>query len=233
MIKLHGLNPIWGLADVSPFVTKLDCYLRLAKLQYEYVPCPKFWNINAAPQHKVPYITDEDGTILGDSGKCIAHLEKRVGMDAHLTAEQRAVGTAVQRMAEKSLNLVTYHIRWLRQIDVYVKELMAATGCSKQEVGVVLMSFREAVEKWEYIDGMSRHPPEFSDSIGMADLTSMSVLLGNKPWLFGDKPTSYDAVMFSFTAHALVPPFESPVRNHLRSLENLVAYVQRIQKSHF
>ena len=35
MIKMHGYIPAWGVPDVSPFVTKIDCYLRMVGLPYE------------------------------------------------------------------------------------------------------------------------------------------------------------------------------------------------------
>ena len=34
MIKMHGYIPAWGVPDVSPFVTKIDCYLRMVGLPY-------------------------------------------------------------------------------------------------------------------------------------------------------------------------------------------------------
>lgn len=37
MIKMYGYIPAWGLPDVSPFVSKIDCYLRMMRLPYELV----------------------------------------------------------------------------------------------------------------------------------------------------------------------------------------------------
>ena len=38
MINLHAFAPLWGLSDTSPFVTKVDVYLRLTKLPFNVVP---------------------------------------------------------------------------------------------------------------------------------------------------------------------------------------------------
>ena len=38
MIYLYGFAPLWGLVDLSPFVTKVDCYLRLAQIPYKLIP---------------------------------------------------------------------------------------------------------------------------------------------------------------------------------------------------
>ena len=32
LIQLYGFTPVWGLPDCSPFVTKVDAYLRLASV---------------------------------------------------------------------------------------------------------------------------------------------------------------------------------------------------------
>ena len=37
MIRLYGICPAWGLPDVSTFVTKVDCYLRMVELPYTLV----------------------------------------------------------------------------------------------------------------------------------------------------------------------------------------------------
>src|SRR5262249_35269940 len=57
MIQLHGFAPLWGLSDLSPFVTKVEVYLRLAKLPFEMVPFSPA-SFLGAPKGKLPYITD-------------------------------------------------------------------------------------------------------------------------------------------------------------------------------
>jgi hypothetical protein len=41
MLKMYGYIPAWGVPDVSPFVTKIDCYLRMVGLPYELVKLPQ------------------------------------------------------------------------------------------------------------------------------------------------------------------------------------------------
>ena len=35
MIALYGLGSVWDLPEQSPFVTKVDCYLRMVGLPYK------------------------------------------------------------------------------------------------------------------------------------------------------------------------------------------------------
>jgi hypothetical protein len=49
MIKLHGFGPAWGLPDLSPFVTKVDCYLRLVGLPHEVISWQSPQDLLTAP----------------------------------------------------------------------------------------------------------------------------------------------------------------------------------------
>ena len=58
MIKMHGYIPAWGVPDVSPFVTKIDCYLRMVGLPYELVKLEQ-GDLTKTPKGKLPVIEDE------------------------------------------------------------------------------------------------------------------------------------------------------------------------------
>jgi hypothetical protein len=77
VIHLHAFAPLWGLVDISPFVTKVDVYLRLTKLPYKLVPF-SMESFTAAPKGKLPYIVDGEERIA-DSNFFIDHLKKRYG----------------------------------------------------------------------------------------------------------------------------------------------------------
>ena len=62
MINLHAFAPLWGLSDTSPFVTKIDVYLRLTNLPFKLVPF-SMESFNSAPKGKLPYIVDGDETV--------------------------------------------------------------------------------------------------------------------------------------------------------------------------
>jgi glutathione S-transferase len=74
VISLHAFAPLWGLADVSPFVTKVDVYLRLAKLPYKLVPF-SMEAFGQAPKGKLPYIVDGKEKIA-DSGFIVDYLKR-------------------------------------------------------------------------------------------------------------------------------------------------------------
>jgi glutathione S-transferase len=97
MIHLHAFNPLWGLSDTSPFVTKVDVYLRLTNLPFKVVPF-SMESFKAAPKGKLPYIVDEDETIA-DSSVIIDYLKQKYGdpLDARLSPTLKAAGHAIKR----------------------------------------------------------------------------------------------------------------------------------------
>jgi hypothetical protein len=56
MIKLYSFGPSFGVADPSPYVLKVDVYMRMANIEFTSVPDVK--NLQKAPKGKLPFITD-------------------------------------------------------------------------------------------------------------------------------------------------------------------------------
>jgi glutathione S-transferase len=69
--------------------------------------------------------------------------------------------------------------------------------------------------------------------IGKADLTAVSVWLGEKPFFMGATATSVDAIAYSFLANIIVPPLKSPLKDHGMSLPNLSAYCERMKNKYY
>ena len=92
MIKVHKFGPAFGLPDASPFVMKVETYLRLKGLAYETLTA----DVRKAPRKQFP-VVDVDGKIIPDSTAIVDHFEAQgEKLDAHLDAKQRAVGAGVQ-----------------------------------------------------------------------------------------------------------------------------------------
>src|SRR5262245_38562720 len=82
----------WKTPNVSPFCTKLECYLRMAEIPYKTASM----QIGKAPKGKIPYVELPDGKRMGDSHLIIDHLERALtdegkpALDAGLSAHDRA-----------------------------------------------------------------------------------------------------------------------------------------------
>ena len=75
-VRLHKFGEAWGIADPSPFCLKVESFLREANIAYEVVPFDPRRSFAKAPKGKLPFIEDEDGTVVGDSSLIIARLSQ-------------------------------------------------------------------------------------------------------------------------------------------------------------
>ena len=223
MIYLYAFAPLWGLADISPFVTKVDVYLRLAELPYKLVPF-SMESFTAAPKGKLPYIVDGHETIA-DSSFIVDYLKKKHSdtLDAKLGPSARAAGHAIKRMLEENFYWVIIAERW-RDTKTAIEQYPVMIGQPPEFVNAVVDSLLGELRG----HGMGRHSSDEVENIGKADLIALSDFLGENPYLLGEEPTSYDATAYSFVAHTIQPDYDSRMKRFIKTLPNLMQYWDRL-----
>lgn len=220
MITFYGFGSAFGLPDPSPFVMKSEIQLKMAGVPYRFERgAPP-----AAPKGKIPFIRSGAHRV-GDSTFIRAHIEKEYGFDfdSGLGAEQRALAWAVERMLEDHLYFAILAARWLDDENWEKGPSHFFDGAPE---GVAQAS-REQVRRTLHGHGIGRHREDEIAELGGRSLASLSTLLGDKPFLFGDAPCGADATAFAFAAAALTPFFESALCKRAESHPNLASYCER------
>jgi glutathione S-transferase len=235
MIKLHQFprpNPSFAkIANFSPFCMKVETYLKMAGLEYQVV---ETFDARRAPKGKLPVIED-NGKTIPDSSFIVKYLRSTYGdkLDARLSPKERAIGHAVQRMLEEHFYFVVLHFRWIEDAgwektrNAFFESMPAALKLIAPPI------VRSGMRKKLDHHGVGRHSPEEIADLGKADMQAISDVLEDKTFLFGDEPTSYDAVVFAFLAGQLFVPIETPVKAFVQSKSNLRAYTDRVDKRWF
>ncbi len=219
MITLYSYGRGPGIPDYSPFVTKTELYLKLAKLPYKLDSN----GFNKAPKGKLPYINDE-GKIVADSTFIRDYVDQKYGidLDQELSAEQRATAWAFEKMCEDHLYWPVLDIRWLieenfnRGPAVFFKSIPAPMRF------FITKMIRSQIQKRLVGHGMGKHSREERAALADRDLKAMSDYLGTKKYFMGDKPTSVDATIFSFFTNAHCPHFKSEIGNCAKKYKNLI-----------
>ena len=227
MIELYQFPPMWGLPNFSPFCLKLETWLRMAKLPYQAPKCGI--PLGKAPKHKLPYIVDR-GQSIGDSSLIIDYLKATYGdtLDNGLSPQQQAVSLAFQRLIEENLYWPVLYSRWLdpRNRQIIARKVFARLPPLIRDLVPLLV--RRKMRRDMLGQGIGRHSAAEIYAIGCRDLDAVALFLDDKPFFWGETPTSIDAVVFGFIANLLWAPIANPIKAHAASYPQLDAYCRRM-----
>lgn len=232
MIELFGFGTGWGVpfATAAPFPLKLATWLRMAGLPFDFVVAN---DPSKGPKGKAPWI--EYGSVrMGDSSLIIEHLKERFGidLDAHLDARQRALALSVQRMLEEHYHQCFEHQFFFGKGAEERLHALAATFPIPLR-WLVPSVLKRAFSKQLHARGMGRHAEEVVIAQGKADLDALAELLGDEPYLLGDRPSSIDACVFGFLGVSLYVAGDNPLYRYGASLEILMRYCERMRARYF
>jgi glutathione S-transferase len=226
MIRLHQFPPVFG-RNVSPFTLKLEAWLRLAGLPYEVVTIR---NPGKGPKGKLPFIVDDDGTVVADSSLIIEHLVRTRGidLDRELSRGQRAQAVALQRLFEDHLYFIGVWSRWVDP-DGWRDFAPALFGGMPPLVRQALAAVvRRRMRTSLHAQGLGRHSQTELYVMGRADLEAIAVILDDQPFFFGERPATIDAIAYGFLDNLLNVPIETELKRIAQGFPDLAAYCARM-----
>lgn len=232
MIKLYGFGDAFGVIDASPFVVKVDLFLKLAGIEFEFLA--DFNNLKLSPKNKLPFIED-DGKKIADSAFIINYLTDKynIKLDEQLSEEQRSQAALYTHALDESLYWTLVYSRWVKA-DTWP----VISEAFFNELPMFLKWFlpntiRKDVIKTLKRQGFGRHSE--TELLTKADehFSALSVLLGENDYFFGDKPSSFDAVAYSALCEFISVDFFNSFNQQARKYENLVQYCHRIEAKYY
>jgi glutathione S-transferase len=231
VITLHGFGPFLGTPDSSPFVIKVMLLLKFAGLPFRTVQ----GNPLTAPHRLLPTIED-DGVQVADSSLIRRHIENRyhLDFDQALSSEQKAIAWAVERMCEDHLYFAMLDLRWTDSANFNAGLGAHMFGAVPAPVRPLIKALlRRMNAKRLHGHGIGRHARAQIADFAIRDVDALAAILGDKPYLNGDKPCGADAFVFGIITAMLTPQLDSPIRTAMQQHTNLVAYRDRITKQYF
>ncbi len=229
MITLCQFAPVPGWeVNASPFCLKVETYLRCAGLPFRAEATLPM----KAPKGKLPFIIDEDGRRIPDSGQIVAHLEATRGalLDGGLSQEQRARGHLIRRTCEESLYFVLLYSRWFDEDGwrlvkpAYFHDLPAPLRLILPDL------IRRRLRRDALGQGLLRHSRDEIYALGCADLDALAAALGDRAFFVADRPSSADVCAYAFLANILKAPLRNPLRDRAKSHERLASFVSHIDQ---
>jgi glutathione S-transferase len=170
-ITLYGFGPAMGLPEISPFVTKAHILIRMARLPFET-------NTNVggfleAPKGKLPYIRD-DGAVISDSTFIRFHIEKKYGFDFDrgLSAAEKAMAWALERMCEEHLYWLIVHVRWLDDANFRAGPAQVFQAFPAPVRPLIERYARRTSRRALRLQGLGRHDEQERLELGSHDFAS-------------------------------------------------------------
>jgi len=226
MIKLYTFGPAFGLPDASPFVIKAEMLLKLAGLPYQAMR----GSLRRAPKGKLPYL-DDMGHIVADSTLIRWHIEKtyHIDFDDGLSPAQRGVAWAAEKLMEDNLYWAVVRVRWMDRDNFERGPALFFRGVPAPVRGLVERLVRRSVRRTLWGQGLGRHSEEELVALASQGVTAIADILGDKPYLMGNRPCGADATLYAFASSLLSPVFDTPIRIAAEGHRNLVNYVARMK----
>ncbi len=235
MFKVHKFGPAFGLPDASPFVTKLETYLRITGQKYETVK----GDVRKAPRGQLPLL-EIDGALIPDTTAIIDRLEaaRPDPLDRHLDARQWAVAVAFKSMLEEHLYFALLYMRWATDdgwavFEPALREMLGTMGVPSFMRGMIAKRARKYTVERTRVQGIGRMPRTEVVATGSKLIDALSHQLGDKLYACGGEPTTFDATVYAFVSGALCAAFDNELRKHTAAKENIVAYAARMKEAYW
>lgn len=209
-IIVHGSAPAHGGSDLSPFVVKLETWLRLAGLPYVK---KTGGNPASGPKGKVPWV-EVDGIRVGDSALIQAHLIRRSGvrLDEGMTPQETAQAHLLRRAFEEGLYFHMVRSRWCEE-TAWPVQRAALRALFPPLLGAIVPAIvRRQVRRKAWEQGVARHSTEEAEAMAVADLDAARAILGDQDYVMGPAPRSVDATVYAFVAGFQGFAVDSPTR---------------------
>ena len=233
MIQLHSFGTNFGVMDPSPFVVKVDLFLRVAKLPYEVIT-GSVDSLKISPKNKLPFIEDK-GVQVGDSTFILDYLTKtyQIEIDNFLTKEQQANAHLMGKSLDESLYWCLVYSRWLKE-DTWPLLREAFFGNMPALLKLFVPNvIRKSVKKNLYGQGLGRHSESEIQAIAKQSFLSLSVLLGEKIYFFGEQISSFDVTVYAHLSEFITVDFSNEFNELARSYPNLIEFCRRIEKQYY
>ena len=155
-------------------------------------------------------------------------------VDTGLSNIDKAIAHAFIKMIDENLYWVLVHARWQLEHNRAMLNQMFFGALPFPLKQIIAYTARKDVISKLYKQGMGRHSTTEITEIGNRDLQALAVLLGDKTYFFGDKPSSLDAAAYAILVQMLcVPQFSAPIFDKAKTYPNLVEFTDRFHARYF
>ncbi|XP_065672462.1 metaxin-1 isoform X3 [Hydra vulgaris] len=229
----------WGLPTFDINSLHVMSYIKFCKAPVSLFPVLK--SLLNAKTRELPCLVTTSGEMYSSPKEIINYLNlKFFNPDTWLNEEQRGNIIAMTSLIEEKLLPAVMSLLWLdNQNFTEVTRMVYAKSCRYPLNFSAPQSLQHDVEKSIRISG--NYPNEDFDVMcnklflnAVSTLNMFSEFLGDKNFLFGDRPSSLDALLFSCLVIPLkLPLLNGKLKNYLKGCSKFSQYTARIMQVYF
>ncbi|KAL9961651.1 hypothetical protein ACROYT_G030639 [Oculina patagonica] len=189
----------------------------MAKIPYE-----NDYRLKFSKKGKMPWI-EFNGQEIADSNFCIQFLKKefQVDIDCHLSATKKAIAHSIRTMLEENTYWALVYCRWLSDYGAGIRKKLFAKLFGHLFFPLkhlVVYRIKRKIRRDLSSQGIGRHSEQDLYGIAERDLLAVSEILGQKKFLFGEKPSLADVSLFAFIAASAWDCPESPFDELIKTM---------------
>jgi len=211
--------------NVSPFGLKLETWLRLHDIKYKPdTDCPSHHDTS-----KSPWIS-YNGEEVTDSQLIIEFLTEKLDLAKEVKAEDRVVAHGIRAILEDNFN-------FCRSAEMFIfgdpedLDILPTFFPVKAVNKFITKRVVKMIGNQPKAQGIGRLKKEAVLKMAEDDLETVSIALGDKPFLLGNEPSDVDAVVFGFLALATyLGPLNQEIPKILGKFDNLKAHTERMKE---
>lgn len=231
MLTFYRSGRYGDLGDVSPYVYKLETYMRMARVPFDTKLMPVDQMLMSGPRNLIPFI-DEDGERMGDSSLIIEHFQKLHGDglgDLALPDELKYRAHLIKKLLENDMFYIMIYSRWLGGADYKTFAKFVNRHRSGDELAFAVDRSLESVKAMLHGFRMGRYEETVVEGFLRENLDCLTYWLGDQRYFLGDQPHAVDAGAFSQLASFIHFPIDNPLAKVAKSYTSLVAYCDRMK----
>ncbi|XP_021945780.1 failed axon connections homolog isoform X1 [Folsomia candida] len=223
LVILHGFEAAKTMPNASPFVLKVQTYLRMAN-----IPHKMDYADAMGPKGKAPWISINSQHIA-DSELIIDFLRKKFekNLNGKYTEKEIAIASTVNVMLNE-------HFLWGVALERWVYGPSSRLAKVFDIPFPIRVMIGRTVNKRAKGQGMGLHTESEAVHLASKDLRYVSTILGSNKFICGDEPCELDAGIFSQLAMALWGVPDSPYEKLMNGeLKNLKEYCLRMKERYW
>eukprot|EP00002_Diphylleia_rotans_P029512 TRINITY_DN6013_c0_g1_i1.p1 TRINITY_DN6013_c0_g1~~TRINITY_DN6013_c0_g1_i1.p1 ORF type:complete len:318 (+),score=81.80 TRINITY_DN6013_c0_g1_i1:84-1037(+) len=217
-----------GLPSLAPSGVALELFLRKSGIEFECNCCD---NPCRSPSGQLPFIRHDD-VVLSEYDEIVDFIRKNdYHMDSWCSEQQLGLMKSLSNMVFTHVHTAYLYTLWLKEENFDEVTYPMIAKLHPFPLSLILpRTERQKVKT--YLDSLGVFDEAMAIKKADECFKCLSQVLGQQPYFFGQEPTSFDALVFSYMVSLSATELKSLIVNEVvQKHTNLIAFYSRFSET--